>query len=642
MIYDKNEILTMYQRLVKASNDRHKLIAINYFENKISYEKLIKNIDDVAYGLVNKLNIKKGDRVAFCCVNSPEFIYLFYALNKIGAIPCMIYPTAPISEIKYSLELLEPKFIVVTENRMICDKINQANQDLNIDVLPLSPSRSLPKNVKTIYNVHEALERKVKGRYTKDNYLDIENLFNNGNVVNDLKSADLELGTPAIMHPTGGTTGGMPKFTMIGNENAEGLLRNFELENIVFSPGQKNLDVLVPFVAYGSANLHKGLVEGTEIIIVPLFDQKKLPSYFKNNDINIFSGVPGYYIPLLESRKLKNKDLSCATMYAAGGDSMTLEENERINSLLKQHNCHTKLLFGLGMTENYTTLATNTYNSYLNGSVGVPIGNNIIKIVKPGTEEELKDGEQGEIIINGPSVALGYYKNETQTEGTFKKHSDGKIWLHTGDCGVKESGVTDKSGRSFIFFKGRYKDMIPRSGYKIFTCDIENEISINPAIEKCSVVSVQDKIDNHAPKAHVLLKEEYKGHEDEIFKQIIASYDESNMNSFQAYHCPVAIKFRDDFPLTKVRKINKQALQIEDIVSSYDAVSDCNICLLESGEYQLNITLNNGYDQNIKYDLEKYLIKVMNIEGIKPQQFTYVFNEDNKKCKTFVNKNMVK
>lgn len=636
MIYDENKILTMYQRLIESSKERLGLNAIDYFGNKISYEKLIKNIDDVAYGLVSKLNIKKGDRIAFCCVNSPEFIYLLYALNKIGAIPCMIYPTAPIDEIKYSLKLLEPKFIAVTENRMICDKINQANSDLNLDVLPLSPSRSLPKNVKTIYNVHEALERRVKGKYTKDDYLDIEKLFNNGNVVNDLKAVDLEFGAPAIMHPTGGTTGGKPKFTMIGNENAEGLLRNFELENIVFSPGQKNLDVLVPFVAYGSANLHKGLVEGTEIVIVPVFDQKKLPSYFKKNDINIFSGVPSYYIPLLESKKLKNKDLSCATMYAAGGDSMTLEENERINSLLRQHNSHTKLLFGLGMTENYTTLATNTYDSYLEGTVGVPIGKNTIKIVKPGTEEEVKDGEQGEIIINGPSVALGYYKNEKQTEETFKKHSDGKIWLHTGDCGEKELGITDKNGRSFIFFKGRYKDMIPRSGYKIFTCDIENEISTNPAIEKCSVVSVPDKIDNHAPKAHVSLKEEYKGREDEIFKQIIASYDESKMDSFQAYHCPVAIKFRDYFPLTKVRKINKQALQIEDIVSSYDAVLDCNISLLESGEYKLDIKLKDGYDASIKEKLQKYVTSVMKVEGIPDKKFVYDFDDNKDYCKTFV------
>ena len=99
MLYKKNETLTMYQRLVNSSKDRLNINAINYFGTKISYGTLIKNIDDVAYGLVNKLNIKKGDRVAFCCVNSPEFIYILYALNKIGAIPCMLYPTEPIDEI---------------------------------------------------------------------------------------------------------------------------------------------------------------------------------------------------------------------------------------------------------------------------------------------------------------------------------------------------------------------------------------------------------------------------------------------------------------------------------------------------------------------------------------------------------------
>lgn len=635
MIYDFNKPYTMYERLKESSKNRKNLVAIDYYGNKISYGDLLKNIDDVAYGFKEKRGIKKGDRVAFCVVNSPEFIYSLYALNKIGAIPCMMYPTAPIDELKYSLELLEPNLIVATENRMICDKINIANKNLNIDVLSLSPADSLPKAVKTFYKINDYFDVKKHGEYTKRDYLKISDFMGNVNKAQTLSSSGFEKGQCVLMHPTGGTTGGKPKYTMIGNETAEGLLHNFEKDNIVFSPGETNLDVLVPFVAYGSANLHKALVEGTMVIIVPVFAQEKLPSYFKKYDVNIFSGVPGYFEPLLTDKRMKNKDLSCATMYGAGGDSMTLEENQRVNSLLAQHKSHTKLLFGLGMTENYTTLATNTYDCYLEGSVGVPIGDNVIKIVKPGTEIELPDGEVGEIIINGPSVALGYYKDPEQTAKTFRKHSDGKIWLHTGDSGMKKPGVVSKDGRSFIFFKGRYKDMIPRSGYKIFTCDIENEISSNPAIEKCSVVSVQDKVDNHAPKAHVVLKPEFKGREEEVFNQIVETYDESQIGSYQSYHCPVSIKFRDSFPLTKVRKVNKQALQIEDIISSHYVVSDCNIELLETGEYKLNIKLKIDWDLGIKEDLEQYLENIMEEEGIPSKNFVFDFSDYKGYSKTF-------
>lgn len=631
MIYDESKKLTMYNRLKESFLGKENTIAFSYFDKNITRGQMLDEIEKLAYGFY-KNGVRKGDKVAFCAVSSFELTCSIYALNKLGAIPCAMYPIAPINEMKYCLELLNPKFVLATKARTICERLNKANEGLNYKIIPLNPADSLPTFSKMMLNLNDYYDQKKNGSYINNNYLNWKDFCK------DMGETAVQEGNIALMHPTGGTTGGKPKYVMISNENVEGLLRNFEKEGIVFNQNDVCLNVLVPFVAYGSANLHKSLVEGTKIILVPVFKGESLPKYFKKyKDITLFSGVPKYF----EFLENGNFDFSKMKMFAAGGDAMSKEDNERVNSFLRQHGCEKKLLLGLGMTENFTTITTNTDKNCEVGTEGVSLGDNIVTIVKPGTTEEVPDGEYGEITVSGPSVTMGYYKNEEETAKVYVKHPDGKTYIHTGDIGHFDPDHVSADGRKYLFFDGRYKDQISRSGYKVYPNDVEEEIMTNEAVYKCSVVSTPDKTDNHAPKAHVILKDTYRGQEDKIFEQIIQSYDASSLSSFEACHCQVAIKFRDSFPLTKVQKVNKLALQIEDIISSYPDVYNCNISLQSNGEYLAEIVLKDDFNGDLD-EIKSYCEKTMNIEKIPKQIIIYKYTYEQKIDKNKLNSKTIK
>ena len=118
------------------------------------------------------------------------------------------------------------------------------------------------------------------------------------------------------------------------------------------------------------------------------------------------------------------------------------------------------------------------------GSIGIPMPGTYIKIVKPNTDVEVPYGVDGEICISGPTVMLGYYNDEKETNDILRIHSDGNIWLHSGDIGVMDSD-------GFITYKQRLKRMIVSSGYNVYPSQIEEVLDKHPAVLASSVIGVQ-------------------------------------------------------------------------------------------------------------------------------------------------------
>ena len=187
------------------------------------------------------------------------------------------------------------------------------------------------------------------------------------------------------------------------------------------------------------------------------------------------------------------------------------------------------------------------------GSVGVPLTKTCVAAFEPGTTTELKYGIQGELCIKTPTMMLGYYKNSDATKEVIWEHTDGK-WVHTGDI-----GYVDENG--FVFVVDRIKRIIPRSGYKVFPSEIENLFLKHKAVLQCAVVAVPDEKDVSAPKAHIILKEEYKNQSDIIKEELLKMFKQS---SLPPYFEPVDYKFRDELPLTKIGKIDFRMLEKED------------------------------------------------------------------------------
>ena len=146
----------------------------------------------------------------------------------------------------------------------------------------------------------------------------------------------------------------------------------------------------------------------------------------------------------------------------------------------------------------------------------------------------------------------GYIGEEEETKNTLKKHSDGKVWLHTGDI-----GCMDKDG--FVYFKSRLKRIIISSGYNIYPSYIETVINKHEYVSNSTVIGIPDKYRGEIAKAFVVLKKEVKL-TDEVEEEI-KEYCEKNIAK---YAMPRIFEFRKELPKTLVGKVAYTVLETEE------------------------------------------------------------------------------
>ena len=209
-----------------------------------------------------------------------------------------------------------------------------------------------------------------------------------------------------------------------------------------------------------------------------------------------------------------------------------------------------RVRIGYGLSEATAFfLATCYHIPYKSSSIGIPNPDTIVKVFEVGTEIECKDGEVGEICVNGPTVMMGYINNDKETGKVLIKHKDGNTWLHTGDLGYR-----NEEGE--FFFSSRLKRMIVSNGYNIYPTELEEIISKHPYVESCVVIGIKHKIKQQVPKAVIVLKE---GIDDSFMvKSEIKKYCEE---SLAAYQRPYEYEFKETLPKTAIGKIAYRDLE---------------------------------------------------------------------------------
>jgi long-chain acyl-CoA synthetase len=185
------------------------------------------------------------------------------------------------------------------------------------------------------------------------------------------------------------------------------------------------------------------------------------------------------------------------------------------------------------------------------GTIGIPFPSNYLKIVKPGTDEEVGIDEDGELCICGPTVMLGYYNNEKETNEALHIHKDGNIWLHSGDI-----ASMDKDG--YITYKQRLKRMIVTSGYNVYPSQIEEIIERHEAVIDCSVIGVPHPYKVEVAKAYIALKSGYK--DTPKLREELLELCKKNL---AAYSIPKEFEFRKSLPKTMIGKVDFRKLQQE-------------------------------------------------------------------------------
>ena len=527
--------------------------AINYYGRKITYADLFVNVKKTAAAF-RAIGMKKGDIATVVSVMTPEVIYAFYAADMIGATLNLVDP-------RYSAEGIHEYITEVDSRLLIClnvtyKRCHQAAKRTNVErVLVISPADSLPLHLAIGYK----MTNPDKNRY-KSNVIHWKNFIAAGQNQN-MNAEPYDPEHACVVVHTGGTTGS-PKGVMLTDKNFNAIAQQFGAYEKLFRRGQKLMNIMPPFIAYGYAcGVHLPLVLGLTVVIIPNLDPAKLGLLIWKYKPEHMFGVPAHYQQMAASPLLKNKDLSFIRNYAAGGDAITAGAEQHVNEFLKEHGVEFALAKGYGMTEvsSAATAAAGLANKV--GSVGIPLVNTVVSVFEPGTETELPIGERGEICISGPAIMKGYYNKPDETAMLLHRHADGRLWAHTGDI-----GYMDEDG--FVFLDSRIKRLIIRhDGFKVFPSMIENVISRHPAVHQCSVVGCTDRdhVQGRLPFVYVVLDPEG----DKKKRQIVRELRQLCKEDLPEYVQPVGYKFISEMPFTPIGKVDYRKLEEEITARDY-------------------------------------------------------------------------
>lgn len=538
---------TAFEYVCQQNKGRLNETALEYFGRKITYADFIVQVKRTTAAL-RAMGVQKGEILTVVSVMTPEIIYLFYAADRMGATLNLVDP-------RYSAEGIHDYITEVNSRILVClnvtyDRCVQAAKRTHVEkVLVLSPANSLPMPLQLGYK----MKNPDRNRYAS-NVIHWSDFIQKGKGQNTTAEPFDPAHACVVVH-TGGTTGS-PKGVMLSDSNFNAIAQQFAAFDQLMCRGQKLMNIMPPFIAYGYAcGVHLPLSLGLTVLIVPNLDPAKLGSLVLKHKPEHMFGVPSHYQQMAADPKLKDADLSFIRNYAAGGDSIAQGAEQTVNDFLAAHGAQYAMAKGYGMTEVSSAATAAAGHNNKPGSVGIPLVNTLVSVFDPGTDHELPIGQRGELCISGPTLMLGYYGMPEETANLLRRHSDGRVWAHTGDL-----GYMDEQG--FVYVESRIKRIIIRhDGFKVFPSMIENVISRHPAVQQCSVVGCADKdhVQGRLPFVYLVLEPSAVAKK----KQIIRELREMCAEGLPEYVQPIAYKFISSMPMTPIGKVDYRRLEEE-------------------------------------------------------------------------------
>ncbi len=530
---------TLYELLEESANLYPSYYAYEYFGKKCTYAEFLEKIKRCAKSF-QKIGVKENDRVTICMPNTPEGIISVYALNLIGAVANMVHPLSSSSEIEFCLKKAKSEYLLTMD--FVYEKLEEVEKNIKLNKVIITKASDSMNNITTAaYWLTSG--RKIKIKNKKDNFIMWKDFIYEGkSIMNIIKSDKTDEDLAVILY-SGGTTG-TPKGIKLSSKNFNAIAYQNRAVCPTVKAGDSMLSIMPIFHGFGlGICFHTILTAGMKCIIIPKFTAKDFGKLIKTYKPNFIAGVPTLYEALLEV-DLRSDELSNVTTVLCGGDTLTPELQKRINQYMKDHGCNAEIMVGWGMTECVASTIMTPLNNFTPGSIGIPGPDNLVKIVKPNTTENVYYDEDGEICLNSPAVMLGYLDEEEETKIALKVHEDGKTWLHTGDM-----GNMDKNG--VVFFKSRIKRMIVSSGYNIYPNHVENIINTHPKVLTSIVIGAPHSYKGEVANAYIVLKSEYK-----LTEEIKNDIKEYCQQKLAKYSWPVSYEYRETLPVTKVGKID--------------------------------------------------------------------------------------
>lgn len=576
-------------------------IAETYYGKKITYRELFEKVDTYSKMLTG-LGVSKGSRIMYLVPNIPESGMLWLASSQIGAVSDFVDPRPDSMDLeanaKKILEIIKYEgadYIIALDKCYLAmlKPIENELKELGIsNIVTISATDSMNLRGKISYlkdviaynnlrnirikntkikklRVYEALYKKIN-EMQQESVIYKEaikksplKVIKANDLIRDCKYVQFETVYDEellnyIGH-TSGTSGARPKPITLTNKNQISGTEQLFKAGANFNVGDKILHELPFFSPLGADNNYiLNLASGGNSIDIPEFEINEFGYLLKKYHPNVILGTPSWIASLPECEYLDDEDLSCITRIIYGGDSMTREDEEKLNKWLKKKGSKAIVEKGHGMSEycGCGSYAQGIYNKY--DSIGIPLPNTIYTVVNPNVDDKLvpiafdeeKELLEGELAVSSPAVTNGILDGKVIVP---HYELDGNSYIRTRDL--------VKMNRDGIFFFDARKDrsFTRFDGYKVKPHEIEKIIEENEKIKYCRIVQYfDDKQRGLMPIAHLVLND-YKDYNDEekiklveeiVYQQIIAN---PTMSSRQI---PSKFRIRKNMPLSKNSKVS--------------------------------------------------------------------------------------
>lgn len=529
-------ITTLGDLIDRAADKYGKSEAIVFEGQRLTYEELHTQVDNLAKGLLN-LGISKGDKIALWMSNCPEWEVCEYAIFKSGGVMIPLNTRFKLEELAYILEqsdattlIMGDRFLGIDFMEMIYELIPQLKE---------TPEGQLESTrFPYLKNIICKRGKNYKGIFAFNEVLDSGNALDDEALVERARTIK---GEDVVCIPyTSGTTG-FPKGVM--TTHAQYLKEvNDIAERLTIKEGDR-FCTTTPF-SFNFGNFF-GPLMATMLggCVAPLdnFDPGKALEVIEKEKCTNIMGTPTIYIEILRHPKFNRHKVTSLRTGVIGAAPSPVQLIDDIMSKMGVSG----LLAAYGMTENSgATTATRVGDppEVIATTVGKPLPDVEIKIVDPETGKALEREQKGELCTRGYLVMKGYYKMPEETAGVIDE--DG--WFHTEDL-----GIITKEGNLKI--TGRLKDMFISGGTNVYPAEVENYLFKHPKIKQVSVVGVSDSKMGEVGMAFIILEQEKKSSSEEII--------EFCKGKIANYKVPRYVEFVEEFPLTAMGKVQKFKLK---------------------------------------------------------------------------------
>jgi fatty-acyl-CoA synthase len=515
---------SVYSNLASSAGKHPERTLLDYYGTRLNYAHIKREADALAGFLQQRCGVAKGDRVLLYLQNSPQFVITYYAILRADAAVVPVNPMNRTEELRHYVEDAQASVAIV-------------GQELYERIAPLG----LPYVIVATYSDY----LRTQAELPLPDFVRAPRASTAGIAWRDAIDAALvpaahtaRADDLAVLPYTSGTTG-KPKGCIHTHATVQATTvpylywRGDEGDSVVLS-------ALPMFHVTGmQAGMNASIYRGATIVLLSRWDRDCAAMQIERARVTNWSAITTMLVDFIANPRLAQYDISSLRVLGGGGAAMPEALARKLEEVFRR-----PYVEGYGLTETMAPSHINPPQRPKRQCAGIPFFNTDARVLDLETKAELGPGQVGEIIVHGPQVFKGYWRQEQATRDAFTEH-DGKRFFRTGDL-----GYYDEEG--YFFITDRLKRMINASGYKVWPAEVEAMLYAHPGIKEACVIGAPDGYRGETVKALIVPREAG------LTAEQVIDWARERMAAFKV---PRLVQFVEHLPKTATGKILWRELQ---------------------------------------------------------------------------------